>query len=109
MESIISFLAVLTGLLVRLAIPIAVTVVAVYFLRKLDINWKTEAQLVPVPVQKLECWKVNGCSPAQKKNCVAASSPLPCWQCFRQSNGYLQEKCISCGVFLDAPIPAVKN
>ena len=108
METITSFLALLTGLLVRLAIPIAGTAILIYFLRKLDAHWQAEAQLPPVPAQKAECWKVKGCSPAQKKNCVAASSPLPCWQVFRRPNGYLQEECISCPVFIDAPAPALK-
>jgi hypothetical protein len=108
METITSLLAILTGLLLRLAIPIAGTIILIYFLRKLDAHWQAEAKLAPTLAQKAECWKVKGCSPAQKKNCVAASSPLPCWQFFRQPNGYLQEECISCRVFVDAPLPGLK-
>ena len=107
METIASFLAVLTGLLLRLAIPIAGTGILIYFLRKLDAHWQAEAELPPVPVQKPECWKIKGCPPAQKKNCAAASSSMPCWQVFRQSNGYLREECIYCKVFVDAPVPAL--
>ena len=103
METITSLLAVLTGLLLRLAIPIAGTIVLVYFLRKLDAHWQAEAK--QPTMQKAECWKSKDCSSEQRKNCVAASSPLPCWQCLRQPNGYLQEKCISCNVFAKAPIP----
>lgn len=108
METLISLLAILTGLLLRLAIPIAGTIIAVYLLRKLDAQWQAEAQLPPVPAPKTECWKIKGCSPAQQKNCPAASSPLTCWQVFRQPNGYLREECISCKVFVDAPAPALK-
>ncbi|HSB00557.1 MAG TPA: hypothetical protein VLE49_07895 [Anaerolineales bacterium] len=108
METITSFLAVLTGLFLRLAIPIAGTIIIVYLLRKMDARWQVEAQLPPTAAQKAECWKIKGCSPAQKKICKAASSPLPCWQVFRQPNGYLQEECISCKVFIDAPTPALK-
>jgi hypothetical protein len=107
METITSFFAILTGLLVRLAIPIAGTAILIYFLRKLDAHWQVEAELAPTPAQNAECWKVKGCSAAQKKNCMAASSSLPCWQVFRQPNGYLQEECISCQVFIDAPLPAL--
>ena len=107
METITSLLAVLTGLLLRLAIPIAGTGILVYFLRKLDAHWQTEAKLPPVSVQKVECWKLKGCSPDHKKDCIAASSSLPCWQVFRQPNGYLREECISCKVFVDAPAPAL--
>ena len=107
METITAFLVILGGLILRLAIPIAGTVILIYFLRKLDAHWQAEAKLLPVPVHKAECWKVKGCSPAQQKTCPAASSALPCWQVFRQPNGYLQEECISCKVFIDAPIPAL--
>ncbi len=109
METIISFLAILAGLLLRLAIPIAGTILVIILLRKLDAHWQAEAQLHPMPVPKMECWKIKGCSAEQKKNCNAVSSPLPCWQTFRQSNGYLREKCVSCDVFVDAPVPALKN
>ena len=109
METITSLLAVLVGLLLRLAIPIAGTGILIYFLRKLDAHWQAETQLPPMPVQKVECWKIKSCPPTQSKNCIAASSPLPCWQVFRQPNGYLQEACLSCEVFRDAPIPVLKT
>jgi hypothetical protein len=109
METLTSSLAILAGLLLRLAIPIAGTIILVYFLRKLDAHWQAEAVLPPQTASKIECWNVKGCSPAQQKNCIAASSQLPCWQVFRQPNGYLQEKCISCDVFANAPIPVLKT
>jgi hypothetical protein len=84
------------------------TILLIYFLRRLDAHWQTEAQLSPVAVPKTECWKVKGCSPQQRKTCKAGSSLLPCWQVFRQPNGYLQEECISCKVFMDAPTPALQ-
>ncbi|HEY3476187.1 MAG TPA: hypothetical protein VGK56_16350 [Anaerolineales bacterium] len=108
METLTSLLAVLTGLFLRLAIPIVGTILLIYFLRKLDAHWQTEAELTPVPVEKIECWKIQDCSPEQRKNCIGAASNLPCWQVYRQPNGYLQEKCISCDVFIKAPIPALK-
>jgi hypothetical protein len=109
MDALTSFLAILAGLLLRLAIPIAGTGVLIYFLRKLDAHWQAEANLSPVSAQKVECWNTKGCPPEQRKNCMAASSPLPCWQVFRQPNGYLQQKCISCKVFVNAPVPALKT
>lgn len=107
MESLASLLAILTGLLLRLAIPIAGTGILIYFLRKLDAHWQMEAELPQTPVQKVECWKIKNCPPDQQKNCIAAASALPCWQVYRRPNGYLREECISCGVFIDAPIPAL--
>ena len=108
MEAITSFFAILAGFLLRLAIPIAGTGILIYLLRKLDAHWQAEAKLSPVPAQKVECWKIKGCPPDQQAHCIAASSPLPCWQVYRKPNGYLQEECISCQVFMDAPIPALE-
>ena len=107
MENLTSLFAILTGLLLRLALPIAGTVLLVYILRKLDAHWQAEAELVPAPSEKVECWKIKGCSEEQCRNCIGAASPLPCWQVHRLPNGYLQEKCISCEVFINAPIPAL--
>jgi hypothetical protein len=109
METLTSLSAIFVGLLLRLAVPIAGTAILIYFLRKLDARWQAEAQLLSAPVQKVECWKIKGCSPEQKENCVAVSSPLPCWQVYRKPNGYLQEECMSCEVFTDAPIPALNT
>jgi hypothetical protein len=109
METFTSVLTILVGLFMRFAIPIIGTIILVYFLRKLDAHWEAEAELIPLPVEKIECWKIKGCSEEQQKDCIASSSPLPCWQVYRRPNGYLQEKCISCEVFTNAPIPALKT
>src|SRR6266496_873625 len=103
-----TFLVLSIGLLVRLALPIIITLVLVYFLRQLDARWKSEAQQEYSQVEKPECWKIEGCSPEQRKVCLAFSSPLPCWQVYRLPNGYLHEECITCKVFIDAPVPTFK-
>jgi hypothetical protein len=108
METVTSLLAIVTGLVLRLAIPIVGTILLVYLLRKLDGQWQAEAERIPVTVEKVECWKIKGCSEEQRKNCVATASPLPCWQVHRLPNGYLQEHCISCEVFTNAPTPTLK-
>src|SRR5688572_11398906 len=108
METLTSLVAILAGLLLRLAIPVAGTLILVFLLRKLDAHWQAEAELTPLTTEKAECWKIKGCSEEQRKNCLGAASALPCWQVYRQPNGYLQEKCISCEVFINAPIPAIK-
>jgi hypothetical protein len=106
METFISILYLIAGLLLRLAIPIAATLLVVFFLRKLDRRWQTEAELPPAQVQKPECWKTKGCTPEKIKNCKAAKSALPCWQAKRLPNGYLNENCLSCPVFIEAPATA---
>ena len=108
METLTSILAIVAGLLLRLALPILGTGLLIFFLRKLDAHWQAEAGHPQVRTEKLECWKMKGCSDEQRKTCRAASSALACWQVYRMPNGYLQEKCISCDVFVNAPIPAFK-
>ena len=107
MGTLPSLLVIIAGLFLRLALPIGGTVILVYFLRKLDVYWQAEATRTPLAVEKVECWKIKGCSKEQAAHCIGATSLLPCWQVHRQPNGYLQEKCISCEVFLDAPVPAL--
>jgi hypothetical protein len=99
-------LAVLTGLAVRLAVPILVTALAVFALRRLDAGWQTEAQKTPLKADKPKCWKTKSCTTAQRKACPAVTSPLACWQVFRLPNGYLREECLACQVFVQAPLPA---
>ena len=108
METLISFLYIIAGLLLRLAIPILGTVLLVVYLRKLDKRWQAEAELLPRVMQKPECWKIQGCTPQQIENCEASKSELPCWQVYRLPNGYLHEECLSCQVFTEAPIPTLK-
>lgn len=107
METVLSFFYILAGFILRLAIPILGTFVLVYFLRKLDARWQAEAERAPISANKPECWKIKGCSAEQVENCSAAKSPLPCWQVNRLPNGYLNEKCISCEVFTEAPVPTL--
>ena len=109
MGTITTSLAFCVVLLIRLAIPIAMTVMLIYFLRKLDSRWQAEAGFPPSSLQKPECWKIKDCPPEQQKNCIARTSPLPCWQVFRSTNGYLREECLTCKVFHDAPIARIKT
>jgi hypothetical protein len=104
MQSLNSTLALLVGLAIRLVIPIAITVIAVHFLRRLDERWETEARELPPVVQKPKCWEVRGCPPEPRAACLAFKSDLPCWQVFRLPNGYLREQCLICTVFVRAPV-----
>jgi len=109
MENIITLLALIAGLLIRLAIPIALTAILIFFLRKLDAQWQAEAQLQQPAAQSIECWKIKNCSSEQRKVCVAYQATLPCWQAKRLPNGYLREECLSCKIFTETPMPALKT
>jgi hypothetical protein len=109
METMMSLLALIVGLLLRLAIPIAITAMLIFFLRKLDAHWQADAQLPQPTMPDIECWKIKGCPPQLRNNCVAYQSTLPCWQAKRLPNGYLREECLSCEIFTEAPMPALKT
>jgi hypothetical protein len=107
MDTLTPLLAVITGFALRLAIPIGITAIAIYFLRIMDTRWQAEAkeQLLQPVVEKTKCWEINGCTPEMQANCAGYQSEQPCWQAFREENGYLQERCLGCDVFQQAPIP----
>lgn len=107
MEPILSTLYVIAGFLLRLAIPLALTVLLIVVLRKLDARWQAEAHLPVLQAQKVECWKAKNCPPEQVAHCLGAQSELPCWQAKRQPNGYLLEECLTCEVFTKAPAPTL--
>jgi len=97
--------AVLTGLALRLLIPILVTGFIVVALSRLDKRWRGEGTTNRLKVEKPQCWKTQRCSPSGRKDCLAYKSAQPCWQVFRLSNGYLDEKCLLCPVLAKTPAP----
>ncbi len=100
-------LAVVIGVLLRLAIPVLLTIVIVQLLRIQDARWQQEAEQVPSLVEKPACWEINNCPADRRKDCPGYTSPLPCWQARRLTNGYLREECLSCKIFLKAPAPSL--
>jgi predicted nucleic acid-binding protein len=105
-----SILALMLGLVVRLGLPLLVTVLIVYGLRRLDIRWQKEAEIERNLLVRDEepCWKEQGLSMEEIKS-RAAESGKPCWQIHRLSNGYLREACLDCEVFIHAPAPVLKQ
>ncbi len=103
-----NLLAILIGLSLRIVVPVAVTVLIVYLLHKLDERWQMEAMQQPQVdiTTQLECWKIENCPPEQYKECPAYITHQPCWQVHRLHNGYMREECMTCIVFRSAPVPA---
>lgn len=104
------FYAILIGLLVRIGLPVLLTGGLIHLLSRLDAHWQEQAahQQVRQPAAMLQppCWEQKGCSAECTASCPAAKSAQPCWQTFRESNGYLAQKCLDCEVFRSAPVPA---
>lgn len=106
-------LLIMLGLLIRLAIPVGLTILLVLFMNWLDKRWQDESeaeqsQANQLPVHNSHCWDVRKCSDEKKKICPAYARPdVPCWQVFRDKNGLLGKPCLGCEVFQRAPIPVI--
>jgi len=109
MEPINLYLAIVLGLMARLAIPILITALVAIYLRQLDERWRAKNAELEMPIEKPECWKVKHCSPELRAKCTGYLSPLPCWQAFCQPNGYLREECLECKIFRRAYIPVLSH
>ena len=109
MEWLTTVSAMVLLMLLRVAIPIAVTLTFIKLLKWLDERWKEESDFGDARVSQFRnanCWEINGCPAAQRAKCKAYNNPdKPCWQVFREKNGRLQEHCIGCEVFRHAPVP----
>ena len=102
-------LTIVSGLTLRIGLPVAVTALVIHFLGRLDNQWRAEAKarlLVPVALSSKPCWEVKKCNPEHMKTCLAAQqSASPCWQFYRSEQGVLKENCLGCDVFRQAPLP----
>lgn len=109
MDTLTSILVLLAGIFIRLVVPLGLTALVVFFLRKLDARWQVEAELEKKLLAKDEtpCWREQGLS-VDRIAQVSAASGKPCWQIKRLPNGYLREECLDCEVFLSAPMPQTK-
>jgi hypothetical protein len=100
-------LTIILGVLLRIGIPVAVTALLFFFLRRLDKRWQEEAEAIPVISSQQPCWEIKNCSEEKRLNCPAFSKTgTPCWQVSRTKNGLMQADCLGCEVFRQAPVPA---
>lgn len=100
------WLPVLAATLLRIGIPLALTLAAAWGLRRLDARWQREAERAraesqgPSPFDLIKCWLVNECPPAKREQCSAyLEHGVPCWQQRRDERGRLAEGCLRCPVF----------
>ncbi len=78
--------AVVAGMFVlRLGVPLAITLAVAYALRRLDAKWEAEAQQARASVATVAAQ----CAFAERKD-------LPCWVARRQAEGQLSAVCYGC-------------
>lgn len=121
MNVIFETLALTVLIVLRLGIPIAVTVLIAWGLRRLDARWQAEAAAQqssravaagdldgaavtsPLAAQQ-PCWELNNCSDAQRGNCPAcAALDIPCWMARLRADGKLPARCYGCALFRTRP------
>lgn len=104
--------------LLRLGVPLAITLAVGYALRHLDARWEAEAlahweqEEVPAEIKALKkaerpCWEEKGCTEAQRAKCPACKGwDVPCWVAHLRATGRLPAGCQNCGRFAPSPAAA---
>lgn len=111
MDELIATLVIIGGLLLRIGIPVGVTAILVYALRRLDQSWQREAQQATKSETRktslfaqIHCWGTHKCPQGDRDECPAfLENNQPCWQVFRDGFGDLRQKCLDCPVFRTVP------
>jgi hypothetical protein len=115
MDGLLEAVVIAGMFLLRLGLPLAITLLVGYLLRRLDAKWQAEAraqlgmpqaQKAVAPAQPLPrpagqpCWVEKGCDEARRARCPAPKRPnVPCWLARRQAEGRLPAECYNCGRF----------
>ena len=91
-------------LLVRLGLPLLITLVIAYWLARLDARWQAHAPVAHLAPAGPPCWERKDCAPAKRAHCPAyrQQGGVPCWQAHRYETGRLPERCFTCDIFLNA-------
>lgn len=103
----LEIIAVALGFIIRLGVPIALTLLLALFLKWLDKRWQAQAQSdaaesalrMELPMaERPHCWEIHNCPASLRDKCPAFAHPdTPCWELSR-SNGHLKPACRSCKV-----------
>lgn len=111
MDGMLAIFSLIAGLVLRIGLPVALTILAIWLLRKLDEHWKQQAGQVEGGGQRVlarnpGCWDMHHCSAEMRAQCLAYANPdKPCWQIYRSTDGRLRESCLGCDVFQQALAP----
>ncbi len=101
--------------ILRLGVPLAITLGVGYLLLRLDRKWQAEAWAewessrlereeqagqATSPVAGQFCWDLKECSQATREQCPAFKRPnIPCWLARRRAEGRLPAACYECELF----------
>ena len=133
MESLTNIWSIALLFSLRLGVPLLLTLVLGYLLKRLDSRWQAEAReerrareataatrqvAVPKPIGQrspqfmvaldspgaMPCWMVKGCTEAMRTACAATHQPnVPCWQARTVAEGPLPAECKGCDQHIPMP------
>jgi hypothetical protein len=109
MEELATFGGVLLAFLIRIGIPLGLTILLSWLLKRLDAQWRDEAlnykaEAITKAEQDLyvtlwarnPCWEDKQCDPEDRLRCKAfLQSQKPCWEVYR-TNGSYNKSCDGC-------------
>jgi hypothetical protein len=101
--------------ILRLGVPLALTLAVGYGLRRLDARWEAEAraqlerEALPAELKALKtteqpCWELKGCDEESRAQCPASKFwGIPCWVARLRATGRLPAECPNCELFSPSP------
>ncbi len=110
-DTLTESLTVLGMFVVRIGVPVAITLVLGWWLEKklrppeTDQNSKiiqldTARQAKSSKVIQLHCWDFKHCDAAHVAQCAAYKHPeLPCWLAIQVEGGKVREECFTCALY----------
>ncbi len=100
METLQDILNVLALFVLRIGVPLAITLGVGYWLEKKLQAPVTEPTHDIQPVAVMHCWEVKACPPEQFQKCPAfLRQDLPCWLANQVATGVIKPGCPTCGQF----------
>lgn len=113
MDTLVITLGMVFGFVLRLGVPIGLTLLIGWGLKRLDARWRAEA-LAEMRLKKTvharpseaylsgPCWTLIDCAPAKRESCPVYQNPeMPCWE-YRRTNGTYAKTCTTCKVWEQA-------
>lgn len=128
MTTLMDVLLVVGMFLLRIGVPLLITLALGYALSRLDARWQAEADAArraeqaarrqPTPgllwprptmaasalsteIAGAPCWSVKGCGETQRQACPAFRQPsLPCWMARWRTEGAIPSGCPDCTLYL---------
>jgi hypothetical protein len=101
--------------MLRLGVPLAITLAVGYWLRRLDARWqaealaqweqeKTPAELASLKTTEQPCWEIKRCDEGSRAQCPACKLlDIPCWVARLRATSRLPRECYNCELFSMSP------